>query len=532
VTDFDRLVAALLDEECAADPPRATRLGIPGHDADLPDLSARAVAEGRRREEDWAARFAALAEPALSAEEQVDRDLIGMTLRGRAILRNWGDWQRNAECYLDPAVDGVFSLFLHRSAPEAELVSSAVARLRRLPDLLAQARANLDPDLAAPLLVGRAVEHALGAVTYLRESLPAEAPDFPELAAAAASAADHVAKHASWLRDFRGRARGCWKLGEQSYSALLTEAEGLGYGAAELARRGQAAYDELSVRLRDRARELDSDDWRVRLAADAPPTLEAMRAEYAEWTARARAFCVQRGLVTLPDGERCVVTSAPPYSRAVIAVAFYVQPPPFGRGRVGFFFVPFTPAGASPEQVRQRLASNSRMTIPTTAVHEAYPGHHWHLAWLGSACTRPIRQVFSSAYLVEGWALYAEQLLADEGFFTDPVAQIGQLAARLFRAARVVVDAALHTGEMTVEQAAGFLTDELGLSAETARAEAVRYCALPTQAASYLTGAIEIGRMREEWMARGGGLREFHDRLAGSGMLPLGLAERVVFAAS
>ena len=140
--------------------------------------------------------------------------------------------------------------------------------------------------------------------------------------------------------------------------------------------------------------------------------------------------------------------------------------------------------------------------------------------------------MFSSAYLVEGWALYAEQLLADEGFFTDPVAQIGQLAARLFRAARVVVDAALHTGEMTVEQAAGFLTDELGLSAETARAEAVRYCALPTQAASYLTGAIEIGRMREEWMARGGGLREFHDRLAGSGMLPLGLAERVVFAAS
>jgi uncharacterized protein (DUF885 family) len=308
----------------------------------------------------------------------------------------------------------------------------------------------------------------------------------------------------------------------------------LGFGARELRERGQREYDDLVEQVRVKTREIAGhDDWRRLLGeldADHPDTPAAMRDGYAGWTERARRFCAERELVTLPDGERCDVAPAPEFQRAVLAVAFYMQPPAFSDRRVGTFFVPYPPAGASAEQVDGRLASNSHSTMPTVSVHEAYPGHHWHFARLAAAGDRPVRNLLGSAYLIEGWGLYAEQLLAEQGFFDDPRHLLGQLASRLFRAARVVVDTSLHLGEMTVEQATRFMTSGAALPEETAAAEVARYCAWPTQAASYLTGALEVARMRERWRAAGrGSLREFHDRLAGSGALPIGLAERAVF---
>jgi uncharacterized protein (DUF885 family) len=271
------------------------------------------------------------------------------------------------------------------------------------------------------------------------------------------------------------------------------------------------------------------DDWRALvddLILDAPPSEEAMLAEYTEWTERARAFLAERGLVSLPEGERCNVVAAPEFARETLAVAFYAAPPPFAPGPpVGHFFVPYAPTGSSPEQVTDRLRANPRFGIPTTSVHEAYPGHHWHFAHLAATQPRPIRSALGTSYFIEGWALYAEQMFRDEGFFTDPVHQLGQVEARLFRAARIVVDTSLHLGEMTVEEATQHMSTKTALPPETARAEVVRYCSWPTQAPSYLTGALEIGRMARQWK---GELRDFHDRIAETGMLPLSIVERLL----
>ena len=86
-------------------------------------------------------------------------------------------------------------------------------------------------------------------------------------------------------------------------------------------------------------------------------------------------------------------------------------------------------------------------------------------------------------------------------------------------------------GDMTVEEGVDFMATKSSLSRDTARAEVLRYCAWPTQASSYLTGAVEIARMRDRWLAEARGpLKEFHDRAAGSGRLPIGLVERALFA--
>jgi uncharacterized protein (DUF885 family) len=120
--------------------------------------------------------------------------------------------------------------------------------------------------------------------------------------------------------------------------------------------------------------------------------------------------------------------------------------------------------------------------------------------------------------------------MREEGFFRTPEQELGQRDMRLFRAARIIVDTSLHLGEMTVDEAIEFMSTKASLSPGTARAEVLRYCAIPTQAASYLTGALEIARMRERWLGEGrGSLRDFHDAAAGSGRLPISLVERALF---
>jgi uncharacterized protein (DUF885 family) len=452
-------------------------------------------------------------------------------------MQDWSGWRRDPAVYLGPCLSGVFLLFLHRIHPEEHIVSAAAARLRAVPEVLAHARANLDAGLANRLIVERAVGQCRAGVSYARDMVPAEVHDDrlrAELADAGAIAADAFADLVPFLEELAATAAGGYAIGEQRYSGLLREKELLGYGADEMRERGRAAWAQLDAEMADLAEHVGgSRDWRAvmeQVNAEHPATPEDMRAQYEDWTERARQFLVDRALVTLPEGERCLVEPSPPFQRPVLAVASYNSPPPFKPSLVGHFFVPYPPEGTSPEDVQKRLADNSTQGVPTTAVHEAYPGHHWHLTWMQQN-PRPIRQALRTPYFSEGWALYAERMMREQGFFTDPRQELCHLDARIFRAARIVVDTSLHMGDMTVDEAVTFMSTRATLTEPTARAEVGRYCAWPTQASSYLTGSLEIERIRERFFAEGrGDLRAFHDALCGSGGLPIALAERAVLS--
>ncbi len=320
----------------------------------------------------------------------------------------------------------------------------------------------------------------------------------------------------------------------------------LGDDARALRARGQAEFDRLDAEMTALARDaagnpdyvevLNEDDQRH------PPTEQAMLETYTEWTARARAFLAESGLVTLPPGESCDVVPSPVFRRPILGVASYIAPPAFSDRWKGHFFVPFAPDGASEAEIQARLSNNSYGSIPTTSVHEAYPGHHWHLV-MRKGNPSDVRKVYSTPYFSEGWALYAERVMRERGFFDDPIHELHHLNATLFRAARIIVDTSLHLGEMTFEEAVTFMMDKAAMPEPVARAEVGRYCWWPTQASSYLTGCLEILAIRERYLARRGFasvaprdvpidvLRRFHDAIASSGALPLGLAERAVAAA-
>jgi uncharacterized protein (DUF885 family) len=522
-------ITAYLDWYFDQHPVHADALGAPGYAHRLGDFNAAAFDSRDRDTTGWLARFEA--EP-----DGIDRGLVVSVLRGNVLMAGWPAWRRDPSVYLSPVFAGLLLPFLHRVRPEPELVDGVVARLAEVPDVLASCRANLDPALSAPRLVRRALRQAAAGPAFLRDSLPAEVSDpalQDRLQDATVRAVQAFEETTEFLTDLAERATGDWRTGETLYSALLQQRELLGYGAGELHRRGIAAWDGLDAQMRELAPQVPggSADWRATMEAlqdDHPPTLQAMRAEYEAETARARAFLAEHELVTFAEGEQCRVVPAPAYQRPIMAVASYLQPPPLTRSRIGHFFVPYTPDGVTEEQITQRLRTNCRAQLPTIAVHEAYPGHHWQLSW--AAGTAPaVRAVHRSSYFAEGWALYAEGMMREQGYFTDPAHELAHLDARIFRAARMMVDTALHCGDMDPAQAEEFMVTRASLSPGAAKAEVDRYCAWPTQAPSYLTGCLEIEQLHAQWP---GELRDFHDTLAGSGCLPLGLARRAVAGGS
>ena len=542
MSTFSELAAEFLVEYHAEHPVQASALGLAKYDDLLDDLSADAFERRRISDDAWLTRFRGVDAASLTFDEAIDRDLLIASLTERAIYDEWEIWRRSPDAYMNPGLEGVFILFLHRLRPEPELVRSAIGRLRGIPAQLEAARTNLRPDLVPALLLKRAVNQARAGANYTRELLLAqvEPANRGELEAAGAEAGDALEAYADFLEEMEPNATGDWAFGEARYDAVLRDAELLGTTARELRERARAEIDTLTADMRATAQQIAGhDDWHalvLELNRDRPADPEAMRVGYEDWTARARAFLDDKGLVSFPVGEECRVEPSPPFQRPVLAVASYQDPPPFSDSMRGHFFVPYPPDEASEEEIAKRLESNCYPSIPSTSVHEAYPGHHWHLV-MAKLNPSAVRQVFGTSYFAEGWALYAERMMRESGFYDDPRHVLYQYEATLFRAARIVVDTSLHLGEMTHEEAVQFMLEHSSMTEPTAIAEVTRYCSWPTQASSYLTGCLEILRIRDQFLAvRGtsiadfGALRDFHDAITGAGTLPIALAERAVMA--
>ena len=479
-----------------------------------------------------------MADADLSPAERIDRDLLVSVLRGRELVEPLEMWRRQPATYLNPGLNGVFALFLHRLRPEKDLAAAAATRLLQVPRNIESGIANLDLARTPRVYLDRGIGQAQAASDYARRLVPAEvkeAASRERLAAAGAVAADAFDAFARHLESHRDDAKGDHAIGEDLYTTLLREKELLPFGARELRERGREQWDLLSAEADRLAKEIDGGTWQKtceRLNKIHAPTPEGMREEYAEWTERARSFLRDTGLVTLPAGERCSVEPSPPFQRPILAVASYQRPPAFQDTLHGHFFVPYPPEGTTAEDVQKRLEGNCSAGIPTTAVHEAYPGHHWHLV-MAKSNPSPARRIFGTSYFSEGWALYAERVMREQGFFTDPKHLLYQYEATIFRAARIVVDTSLHMGEMTFDDAVKFMEEKGNLTEPNARAEVGRYCSWPTQASSYLTGMLEIVDIRTRWLAMRGAsdrpaLRVFHDAITSAGMLPTTLAERAI----
>ncbi len=163
--------------------------------------------------------------------------------------------------------------------------------------------------------------------------------------------------------------------------------------------------------------------------------------------------------------------------------------------------------------------------LESVAFHEAVPGHHFQICIAQEMDNLPlIRRLTMFTAYAEGWGLYSERLADEMGLYSSDLQRLGMLSADAWRAARLVVDTGMHAMGWTREQALEFLLSACPIARIDAEAEIDRYIAFPGQALSYMTGRLEIERMRAECRRLAGSgfdLRAFHDMVLANGALPL-----------
>ena len=205
--------------------------------------------------------------------------------------------------------------------------------------------------------------------------------------------------------------------------------------------------------------------------------------------------------------------------RAASASAEYFAGSEDGK-RPGIFYVPITNA----------KTFNLTSGMESLFLHEAIPGHHYQISLQQENGDLPKFRRFggNSAY-AEGWALYTESLGKELGLYTDPYQYMGALGDEMHRAIRLVVDAGMHSKNMTREEAIKFMMDNEPLNEEGTIAEIERYMAIPAQALSYKIGALKIKEIRERLTKQLGTkfkIADFHDELLKDGNMPLEVLEK------
>ncbi len=177
----------------------------------------------------------------------------------------------------------------------------------------------------------------------------------------------------------------------------------------------------------------------------------------------------------------------------------------------------------------------AKWSMPTLAYHEGVPGHHWQISIARELKGLPqFRKVIPFTAYMEGWALYAEWLAKEAGWYAnDPFGDLGRLQAELFRAVRLVVDTGIHEKRWTREQAIAYMREKTGMGEGEVTSEIERYIVAPGQACAYKVGMLKIQELRARAQEQLGGKfdqREFHDVLLRNGALPLEILEEQVNA--
>ena len=520
--EYRDLVRSYLDLRWQLDPVAATQAGVHAHDGRLGDFARPQIK----------AALAALKATA-AAFEYADVESLADEVDQTAVLNDlrftiaWFEKEKphevNAEFHLSHLFNGLFALLLRPDASLDARGRALVARLQATPRFLKDARATLKRP--ARVFTETALAVAEGGRALFGEAMSEFAARLAPATREALGAAVLEARQA--LEEFVAFAGGelldrsdaDFAIGAKQFDFRLHYEHALSESAPSLLRFGEALVRTQEADLTRRAESLAPGvPWRelVRRLRKVHPPRTALVAEYAAAMERARRFVAERDLMTIPPGKLEVVAT-PPFMQPLIPFAAYDPPSAFASDRTAWFYV------SVPEEAQ--LREHSVHELATTSLHEGYPGHHVQFL-AAQAQSSPVRKVIGTSLSLEGWALYCEQMMGEEGFYTHPEEAFFQQMHMLWRAVRVVLDVRLHTGGMTVEQAVRYMMEVLDLARPSAEAEVRRYCCNPGQALCYAVGCHELMRLREDWRRRAGGsfsLKRFHDDVLSYGGLPVSL---------
>ena len=529
------LIQSRFDKLTETWPSYATGLGIHEHDGRLADLSRAAKEADIAAEHRFLSELESTNTGSLSERMRFELDVA---LHG-ARLRLFEDevvrsWERRASA-TDEIGEALFLLLARDFAPFQERLVSLTARIEGIPAALQQVRdrlgdhpvrlwMELEESAAAelPLLIHEIVVAAQGV-------WPDGSSDLRRLTDAALATRDALYDYAAWIDSRMEATTTEVALGHDQLDELVRLRDLDGLDTDQILAIG---WDQLEwmLQVRREARRFilpgHSDTEVVdHIKATGPADFGAALAAYRDAIWRSRHHIAEHDLATLPVGDELEVVPTPKHMRSTTPLAAYFQPAAFDRPIRGVYIV--TP---SVDDDTGAMLEHNWTSIVNTSVHEVYPGHHLQLSAALSTPT-PARLMVEAPEFIEGWGMYSEQMMLEQGFEASPELRVVVETDAFWRAVRIILDISLHRGEIGVDEAIDFLIEHTGASLPVARAEVYRYTQTPGYNLSYLLGKVLLLRLRAEEQERLGSefsLKGYHDALLYSGSLPVSFHRRLL----
>ncbi len=537
---FEQLVDDFVFGTLALSPVTATAVGYHEHrgaglDDLLDDFGPAGIAASNAFLHGMESRIGRLDSAALDAEQKADVDIMRDALgASRLELDEIQAYRHNPTLYVELVGNALYTPYVLQYAPPVDRYRHIINRLNKIPDFIRQAQANLldSPDIWNQV----AREENAGNVALIDSTLRGDCPGdlrmrYDQSAAAAIAALNAFNR---WLEDNLAEKKSDWRLGKERYAkkfrlvlatgktpqALLAEAEAdLVKVQAEIAR--LSAPKTVEQALAEVARQ------HATAATFIPSAKQALAA--------ATAFVKAKDLLTLPPNSNLEVIETPAFMRGVYGVGGFNAAPALEPKLGAFFWVTPIPSTWPQARVDSKLREYNESGMQHLTVHEAMPGHYVQAEYaneLQPRARRLLRNIFGNGPYIEGWAVYTQQLMAEQGYLGDtPGYQLTQQKQLLRVLANTILDVRMQTLGMTDREAMDLMTRSTYQETEEATAKLQRAklssCQLPTYYAGY-KGWLSV---REHVQAKQGAafnLKGFHEAALKQGAVPLPVLDRLM----
>jgi len=535
-----------LEEGFRQRPTEATALGDHRFDDKLDDLSARAragwVTHTRKALEDLPKRV----EPEkLSPAGKIDFAILRDELvRDLWLAENTRRYEEDPRVYNGYINDSVYALLTQSTLPHQTNVANAVARMKQIPKVVAAARENLGNP--PRVHTETAIRQNRGAIAFYERDLfelAGETKQSEDLKAAARPVVECLKQYQQFLeKDLLPRANGPWRLGQEKFArklemvldAGLSAVDVLAMADSEFARVEREMY-VISRQLWSRyfpKRALPPDDAEGRRA-----TIEQVLRQVAQdhgkpddlardaraTVAAIRKFIAERDVLRLPEPDRCQVIEMPEFQRGN-ATAYMNSAPPLDPKAASFYAVSPPPKDWDAGRVKTLLEEYNRHMLQILTIHEAYPGHYVQLEY-SNRNPSLIRKVLGSGVYIEGWAVYTEQTMLDQGYGEgDLPLRLTQLKFYLRAVANAILDHKMHCTGMTDDEALDLLMRRSFQSEGEARLKVIRAKQSSCQLSTYFVGRMAMYRLRQQIQRELGDrfeLGRYHEAVLEQGSVPV-----------
>jgi uncharacterized protein (DUF885 family) len=533
-TDVHQLTGAVLGELLDRHPEWATVLGDHRYDDRLSDQSH----QGQAEELAWATRrladLDALDAAALDVADRVDVEILRTSLSSRAF-----ELETLRETEWDPLVanpgTAVYTLLARDFAPLGDRLRSAAGRLTAVPERLEQSRAALGP--MPRVHVETAIGQFTGTRTLLATELERALGDEPALRREVEPARDAAVAaldaHIDWLRSRLEDADRDPRLGAETFARKLELTLDTASDAAAVLARAEADLERVEARIAETAARLDDGpaEGQVRrvldrLAGEGHVDDDTIVGLCERALADTTAFVRAHDLVTVHDDPVEIIVM--PEIHRGVAVAYCDPPGPLETAPLPTYFaVSPTPAEWTPERVASFFREYNAHMLQNLTVHEAMPGHVLQLAHNARySAPVPLRKALWSGSFVEGWAVYAEELMVEAGYRSDEgladALRMQQLKMQLRMIINAILDARVHAHGMTEHEAMRLMMERGHQEEGEAAGKWRRALLTSAQLSTYYVGYVEVADVARDLAAARPGLsvRERHDAMLAHGSPP------------